>query len=109
MTDRPLRPRLQDILENIDIVAGAVGKLDFGRFAADPILRLAVERAIEIISEAVRHIPESDRNGFRTCRGATSWRSATSFGMSITASTSTSSGRLRRDTWESFDLSSRPS
>jgi hypothetical protein len=35
MADRPLRPRLQDILENIDIVTGAVGKLDFASFAAD--------------------------------------------------------------------------
>ena len=62
MAARALRPRLGDILENIDIVTAAVDGRDFDDFAADPILRLAIERAIEIISEAVRHIPENTRN-----------------------------------------------
>jgi uncharacterized protein with HEPN domain len=59
---RSLRPRLQDILDNIAIVSGAVVGRDFDSFAVDPVLRLAIERAIEIISEAVRHIPEELRN-----------------------------------------------
>ena len=59
---RSLRPWLEDILENIAIVTGAVAGRDLASFTADPILRLAVERAIEIISEAVRHIPEDERN-----------------------------------------------
>ena len=62
MAVRSLRPRLEDILENIVIVTGAVAGRDLADFTADPILRLAVERAIEIVSEAVRHIPEDERN-----------------------------------------------
>jgi uncharacterized protein with HEPN domain len=62
MAARSLRPRLEDILENIAIVTGAVAGRDLADFTADSILRLAVERAIEIISEAVRHIPEDERN-----------------------------------------------
>jgi uncharacterized protein with HEPN domain len=54
---RALRPRLDDILENIDIAKGAVATHDLASFTADPVLRLAIERAIEIISEAARHIP----------------------------------------------------
>ena len=56
MTDR-LNVRLHDILDNIVLVEGAIAGKDFDQFLADPILRLAVERAIEIISEASRHIP----------------------------------------------------
>jgi uncharacterized protein with HEPN domain len=62
MAARSLRPRLEDILENIAIVAGAVAGRDLANFSADPVLRLAIERAIEIISEAVRHIPEEVRD-----------------------------------------------
>ena len=62
MAARSLRPRLEDILENIAIVAGAVAGRDLANFSADPVLRLAIERAIKIISEAVRHIPEEVRD-----------------------------------------------
>lgn len=61
MTGRSLRPRLQDILDNIGIVEAAISGGDAVSFAANPILRLAVERAIEIISEAARNIPEEAR------------------------------------------------
>jgi uncharacterized protein with HEPN domain len=61
MAGRSLRPRLQDILDNIEIVGGAISSGDVASFTTDPILRLAVERAIEIISEATRHIPEEIR------------------------------------------------
>jgi uncharacterized protein with HEPN domain len=64
MAARSLRPRLDDILANIAIVAGAVADRDYASFTADPILRLAVERAIEIISEAVRHIPQEERDKY---------------------------------------------
>jgi uncharacterized protein with HEPN domain len=59
---RDLRPRLQDILDNIDIVTKAVAGRDLPSFVGDPILRLAIERAIEIVSEAVRHIPQEERD-----------------------------------------------
>jgi uncharacterized protein with HEPN domain len=59
---RELSPRLQDILDNIGIVTDAVTGHDFASFVRDPILRLAIERAIEIVSEAVRHIPQEERD-----------------------------------------------
>jgi uncharacterized protein with HEPN domain len=59
---RSLRLRLDDILESIDITANAVEGRDLASFDADPVLRLASERAVEIISEAVRHIPEEERD-----------------------------------------------
>jgi uncharacterized protein with HEPN domain len=62
MAARSLRPRLEDILENIAIVVDAVAGRGFASFTDDAVLRLAIERAIEIISEAVRHIPEEVRN-----------------------------------------------
>ena len=62
-SSRSIRPRLLDILQSIDIVKGAVAVRDYASFQADLILRFAVERAIEIVSEAVRHIPEADRAG----------------------------------------------
>lgn len=52
-----LSVRLHDILDNITIIENAVSQKTFDQFLADPILRLAVERGIEIISEATRHIP----------------------------------------------------
>jgi uncharacterized protein with HEPN domain len=62
MASRSLRPRLQDILDNIAIVKGATTGRDLAFFTADPVLRLAIERAIEIISEAVRHIPKEQHD-----------------------------------------------
>jgi uncharacterized protein with HEPN domain len=62
MARRSARPRLQDILDNIAIVKTAVAGRDLASFTSDPVLRLAVERAIEIISEDVRHIPEDQRD-----------------------------------------------
>lgn len=58
---RSIRPRLLDILQSIDIVEKAIAGRDYATFQSDAVLRLAVERAIEIVSEAVRHVPESDR------------------------------------------------
>jgi uncharacterized protein with HEPN domain len=58
---RSVRPRLLDILQSIDVVGQAVAGRDYAFFRSDIVLRFAVERAIEIVSEAVRHIPETDR------------------------------------------------
>jgi uncharacterized protein with HEPN domain len=64
MASRSVRPRLQDILDHIAIVRAATAGQDLVSFVADPVLRLAVERAIEIISEAVRHVPQEDRDRY---------------------------------------------
>jgi uncharacterized protein with HEPN domain len=61
MGSRSVRPRLLDILQSIDVVNGAVAGRDYASFQSDYVLKLAVERAIEIVSKAVRHIPASDR------------------------------------------------
>jgi uncharacterized protein with HEPN domain len=55
---------LDDILDAITLIEGAVGARDFGAFAADAFLQRGVERSLEIISEAVRHLPDSLLNGW---------------------------------------------
>jgi uncharacterized protein with HEPN domain len=79
MAPRSARPRLQDILDNIAIVKGAVAGRDLASFTQDPLLRLAVERAIEIISEAVRHIPEEQRDK----HPGTPWRNIIAIGNKL--------------------------
>ncbi|SEM22482.1 Uncharacterized conserved protein, contains HEPN domain [Bosea lupini] len=49
---------LEEMLAAIDAVDGAVGGRSQAAFQADAFLQLGVERALEIISEAVRHLPE---------------------------------------------------
>ncbi len=56
--------RLIDIREMIDAVTGMIDGVDFGAYRADLKLRLAVERCIEIVSEASRHISEPDKAAF---------------------------------------------
>jgi uncharacterized protein with HEPN domain len=79
MVQRSARPRLQDILDNIAIVRSAIVGRDLASFTGDPVLRLAVERAIEIISEAVRHIPEKQRNKYPS----TPWRNMMAIGNKL--------------------------
>jgi uncharacterized protein with HEPN domain len=47
------------MLENIDAVAEMVAGVDFGQYQQNLMLRRAVERCVEIVSEASRGIPES--------------------------------------------------
>jgi uncharacterized protein with HEPN domain len=79
MATRSIRPRLLDILENIDTVVEAVADRDLAGFTADRVLRLAVERAVEIISEAVRHIPENERANYPEVP----WRNITATGNKL--------------------------
>jgi len=79
MAGRSVRPRLQDIRDNIAVVDGATAGRDLGSFVNDPVLRLAVERAIEIISEAVRHIPEDFRRHYPTMP----WRNIIAIGNKL--------------------------
>jgi uncharacterized protein with HEPN domain len=76
---RSLRPRRQDIVDSITIVNGAIAGRDFQSFTADPVLRLAIERAIEIVSEAVRHIPEE----LRDKHPAIPWRNIITIGNKL--------------------------
>ena len=55
---REFRHFIADILEAIAIVEKAVDGKSFTDYQSDAFLRLGIERAIEIISEASRRIPE---------------------------------------------------
>src|SRR6185312_1132618 len=48
--------RLQDIVENVDIIASFVAGMDRDDFAADRKTVYAVVRALEIVSEASRRL-----------------------------------------------------
>ncbi len=50
--------RLSDIIENIDAIRAFVAGLDFDTFCADRKTVYAVVRALEIISEATRRLPD---------------------------------------------------
>jgi uncharacterized protein with HEPN domain len=55
---RKLKPVLAEIIETIDGVMAATSGKSLGDFKADWLLRLATQRALEIISEASRHLPD---------------------------------------------------
>jgi len=50
--------RILDIVENIELAQEFLGKLDARQFASDEKTYYAVIRALEIVSEASRHIPD---------------------------------------------------
>ena len=58
MTKSP-QPRLVDIVEAIVAVRETVGAMTLDEYRASWATRRAAERALEIISEASRHVPES--------------------------------------------------
>ena len=56
---RSARARLADMLDAIEGIRAAVAGLEFEEDASRWIARRAVERGLEIISEASRHLPAS--------------------------------------------------
>ena len=50
--------RIEDVLENIDAIGGFVAGIDLSGFLADRRTIYADTRALEIISEASRHLPD---------------------------------------------------
>lgn len=50
---------LEDIRDSIDLVETAIGTRDRSAFVVDLFLQRGVERSLEIISEAARHLPEA--------------------------------------------------
>ncbi|MEE8623299.1 MAG: HepT-like ribonuclease domain-containing protein [Alphaproteobacteria bacterium] len=58
MNHRNPRQRLQDMLDAINAIEKFVAGKSFSDYAATDILRAAVERNIEIVSEASRHVPD---------------------------------------------------
>lgn len=58
MTKRKVGPVLADILEAIDGIETHTAGKSLADFKQDWLLRLAIQRALEIVSEACRHIPD---------------------------------------------------
>ena len=58
MIKRTSLPRLVDISDAIDSAQDILGGADFGTYEKSAITRLAIERCLEIISEASRHLPD---------------------------------------------------
>jgi len=58
MPSRNPAQRLREIVENIDAIQAFTAGMDFAGFAADRRTVYAVTRALEIISEASRRLPE---------------------------------------------------
>jgi uncharacterized protein with HEPN domain len=58
---RTARLSIYDMLDAIDIARRARAELTFEQFEESLLNRLAAERAIEIISEASRRIPETSK------------------------------------------------
>lgn len=56
MAERALNPRLADILEAIEVINAEMAEVTLAEFEADKRKRWLVERGIEIISEATRHL-----------------------------------------------------
>lgn len=61
MTKRELDDFLQDILEAIGAIERFLDRVSFEEFAQNEEKIFAVEKAIEIIGEAVKNIPDSLR------------------------------------------------
>jgi uncharacterized protein with HEPN domain len=59
MMVREVRHFVNDISDAIAVIVTAVEGKTFEDFRNDIILRFGLERAVEIISEASRHIPEN--------------------------------------------------
>ncbi|MBS0276199.1 MAG: DUF86 domain-containing protein [Proteobacteria bacterium] len=55
---RAVRPSLYDVLAAIDGIEGAIAGKTFDEFKDNWLLRHAIQRGVEIISEACRRIPE---------------------------------------------------
>lgn len=64
MIKRTIIIRLQDIVAAIDEIGDYLDPPDYSAYEQDGRTRRAVERCIEIISEAVRHIPREMTDRF---------------------------------------------
>ncbi len=74
MSFRNNRTHLQDIVEGIDLIEAFVGDISLDAYKADPLRKSAVERQLQIITEAAKRLgddayalcPDEDWKGF--CR-----------------------------------------
>jgi uncharacterized protein with HEPN domain len=73
---RQASPAIHDLLETVDRVQSKLAGIAFDEFQANWELRFIVQRAIEIISEASRRIPDD----LKARRPEIHWRSIASIG-----------------------------
>ena len=73
---RKIGPILQEMITAIDGIQAAVAGKTFADFQKDWLLRHGVQRAIEIISEASRHLP----NQLKAMHPNIRWRSIAGIG-----------------------------
>jgi uncharacterized protein with HEPN domain len=76
MAPSALMSRLEDILEAISVIAEYTAGKTFDDYAAERMLRDAVERNVERISEASRHIPK----GLKAKHPEIPWRKVAGIG-----------------------------
>ncbi len=92
MGSRSLAPRLNDMIEAIDVIRANTENVTLDAFEADRDKRWLVERAVEIISEASRHLGDELKHRHPGIPGG-KWRlSATCSGMIMHGSLQTSFG-----------------
>lgn len=70
------RTRLQDLLDAIDQIDAFTRDKTFSDYAASAITQRAVERCIEILSEAARHLPPE----LKAARPEIPWRNVADVG-----------------------------
>ncbi|MDH6232722.1 uncharacterized protein with HEPN domain [Mesorhizobium soli] len=58
MAPRKVRPILAEMIDALDGIAAATAGKSLADFRKDWLLKHGVQRGIEIISEAARHIPD---------------------------------------------------
>lgn len=58
MASRDITPRLTDIVDAIEFITAEMAAVSLPAFQADRRKRWIVERGVEIISEASRHLPD---------------------------------------------------
>ena len=99
--------RIDDMLEAIDEIRRVTASKSFEEFRQDWLLTKGTERAIEIISEASRHLPDELKSRHPIPAGGMSLVSATSFVTSIIGSRIRSYGQsfgmscpVSRFTWK---------
>jgi uncharacterized protein with HEPN domain len=93
-----LPSRLEDILDAIKDIQAFVTGRSFDDYVSDTMFRLAIERCVEIISEASRHVPPD----MKAQHPQVPWQNVadigTSFATDIRRSIIISCDRLRPDT-----------
>lgn len=101
------RARLLHIRDEIDGVSLIVRGLSFAQYQDSYMHRRAVERAVQIVSEAARALPSEFLAKYPNARGPPLSGSAISCGMNTSEWTTSSFGKSRRFTYRNCSRSWR--